>query len=550
MMTGILAALRRGPPADPVSGWSVVTLLFGLILIGPFVALVYAMTGDSGGLWGHLMETVFPRYVANTVALMAGVGLLSLAFGLTAAWLVTRYEFFGSRLLDWTLLLPATVPAYIIAYTYTDLLEYAGPVQVFLRDLFGWRSAKDYWFPEIRSLGGAVLVMGSVLYPYVYLMARTAFRLTPASYYEVALLHDRNIAFTVGIPLARPAIIAGLALVLMEVVSDFGAVEYFAVETLTLGIFNVWLGMNNLTAAAQIAGVAFVFILGLLYIEQRARGQQRFFDPGKPRAGLPPVRLSGVRAAACIIACLVPLVTGFVVPVGVLVWFVAAGLSSTDYGALVATAINSLAVSFAAAAIVMVLALVMVLVVSYKRHPALGVLTAVSAMGYAFPGTVLAIGVVVFAGAVDSGVEAVVEGALGLGFDGLLIGGVALLVAGYVVRFQAIGYGATLSGVKRLSPNIMNASYVLGRGFSRSLTTLAPPLLRKSILAGGLLVFVDVMKELPMTLLLRPFNFETLSTYVYQFATDELLEHSALAALAIVAAGLGPVIWMNASQRR
>ena len=548
-MLSALAAFRRLPPSDPVSGWSLATLVFGLLLIGPFVALLYAMTGDSGGLWLHLMETVFPRYVANTVALMAGVGLLSLLFGLTTAWLVTRYEFAGSRLLDWTLLLPATVPAYIIAYTYTDLLEYAGPVQAALRDVFGWTSAREYWFPEIRSLGGAILVMGSVLYPYVYLMARTAFRLTPASYYEVALLHDRSIAFSVGLPLARPAIVAGLALALMETVSDFGAVEYFAVETLTLGIFNVWLGMNNLTAAAQIAGVAFVFILGLLYIEQRARGQSRFFDPARPSEGLRPVRLTGARAALCAAICLVPLAVGFVVPVGVLVWFVAAGLSSTDYGALVRTTLNSLTVSFAAAAIVMGVALVSVLVVSYKRHPALRALTAVSAMGYAFPGTVLAIGVVVFAGALDSAAEAL-AGAFGFGFDGLLIGGVALLVAGYVVRFQAIGHGATVSGVKRLSPNIMNASYVLGRGFSRSLATLAPPLLRRSILAGGLLVFVDVMKELPMTLLLRPFDFETLATYVYQFATDELLEHSALAALAIVAAGLGPVIWMNASQRR
>ncbi|MDE0060275.1 MAG: iron ABC transporter permease [Defluviicoccus sp.] len=533
-----------------MSGWSAATLVLCLVLIGPFAALLYAMTGDSGGLWLHLMETVFPRYVANTVALMAGVGLVSLAFGLSTAWLVTRYEFPLSRLLDWTLLLPATVPAYIIAYAYTDLLEYAGPVQGLLREIFGWSSARDYWFPEIRSLGGAVLVMGSVLYPYVYLMARTAFRLTPASYYEVALLHDRNVAFSVGIPLARPAIVAGLALVLMEVVSDFGTVEYFAVETLTLGIFNVWLGMNNLTAAAQIAGVAFVFILGLLYIEQRARGQQRFFDSSTPREGLRPVRVGGARAALCILVCLAPLTLGFAVPVGVLLWFVAAGLSSTDYGALIATAVNSLSVAFAAASIVMAVALVTVMVVSYKRHPALGALTAISAMGYAFPGTVLAIGVVVFAGALDSAAEALVEGVLGAGFGGLLIGGVALLVAGYVVRFQAIGYGAIVSGVKRLPPNIMNASYVLGRGFSRSLVTLAPPLLRKSILAGGLLVFVDVMKELPMTLLLRPFDFETLATYVYQFATDELLEHSALAALAIVAAGLGPVIWMNASQRR
>ena len=178
-MLTALPFLRRGPAADPVSGWSAATLLLCLVLLGPFVALLYAMTGDSGGLWLHLMETVFPRYVANTVALMAGVGLVSLLFGLTTAWLVTRYEFWGSRILDWTLLLPATVPAYIIAYTYTDLLEYAGPVQAGLRDLFGWTSARDYWFPEIRSLGGAILVMGSVLYPYVYLMSRTAFRLTP-----------------------------------------------------------------------------------------------------------------------------------------------------------------------------------------------------------------------------------------------------------------------------------------------------------------------------------------------------------------------------------
>ena len=461
-MLSALSVLRRGPPADPVSGWSVATLALGLVLIGPFVALLYAMTGDSGGLWLHLMETVFPRYVGNTVALMAGVGSVSLAFGLSTAWLVTRYEFPFSRLLDWALLLPATVPAYIIAYAYTDLLEYAGPVQGLLREAFGWSSARDYWFPEIRSLGGAVLVMGSVLYPYVYLMARTAFRLTPASYYEVALLHDRNVAFSVGIPLARPAIVAGLALVLMEVVSDFGTVEYFAVETLTLGIFNVWLGMNNLTAAAQIAGVAFVFILGLLFIERRARGQQRFFDPSTPREGLRPMRVGGAKAALCILVCLVPLTAGFAVPVGVLLWFVAAGLSSTDYGALVATAVNSLSVAFAAAAIVMAVALVTVMVVSYKRHPALGALTAVSAMGYAFPGTVLAIGVVVFAGALDSAVEAVVERVLGAGFDGLLIGGVALLVAGYVVRFQAIGYGAMVAGVKRLPPNIMNASYVLG----------------------------------------------------------------------------------------
>ena len=240
--------------------------------------MIIVAAGDSGGLWSHLMQTVFPRYVFNTLILMFGVGVTSLFFGLTSAWVISRYSFPGDRYIEWVLLLPATVPSYIIAYTYTDLLEYAGPIQGFLRKTFGWDSANDYWFPEIRSMGGAILVMSAVLFPYIYLMVRTAFRLTPVSLHEAASIHNRNSYFVVDLPLARPAIIAGLALVLMEVISDFGTVEYFAVETLTLGIFNVWLGMNNLTAAVQIAGVAFIFIVSLLYIEKTARSKQRFYD--------------------------------------------------------------------------------------------------------------------------------------------------------------------------------------------------------------------------------------------------------------------------------
>ena len=273
------------------------TLLAGLLLAGPFVALFVTATGDSGGLWSHLMQTVFPRYVGNTLTLMAGVAIISLGFGVTSAWIVARFRFPGDRVLEWMLLLPATVPAYIIAYTYTDLLEYAGPVQGILRDAFGWRSAQDYWFPEIRSIGGAMLVMASVLYPYIYLLARTAFRLTPASYFEVARLHNRNFTLTADLALARPAIVAGLALVLMEVISDFGTVDYFAVETLTLGIFNVWLGMNSLTAAAQIAGIAFIFIIGLLYIERTARSRQRFTDTTQRSRALEPAKTT--RVGAC-----------------------------------------------------------------------------------------------------------------------------------------------------------------------------------------------------------------------------------------------------------
>jgi len=533
-----------------ISFWSLVTLLCGLLLIGPFVSMFYLATGNSEGLWFHLIQTVFPRYVINTLLLMAGVGILSLFFGLSSAWVIARFHFYGDRFFEWVLLLPATVPSYLIAYTYTDLLEYAGPIQGFLRKIFGWNSAADYWFPEIRSMGGAILVMSAVLYPYIYLMARTAFRLTPISYYEVSRVHNRNFSFAVDFPLARPAIFAGLSLVLMEVVSDFGTVEFFAVETLTLGIFNVWLGMNNLTAAVQIAGIAFIFILGLLYIERTARSRQRFTDTTQRNSSIPKRQADGWTSILSIVICCLPVLLGFIIPVIILLNFVFKGLSITEIDLLFSSAFNSVVLACSAAVCVMVLSTIMVIVVTYKGHPVLKVLSTVSATGYAFPGVVLAIGVISFSGSIDAVIQWVASKLFGLDDYGLILGSIGLLIFAYVVRFQAIGFGAITSGVSRLSPNVMNASFLLGRGFSNSLLFLAPRLLRKSILAGGLLVFVDVMKELPMTLLLRPFNFETLSTYVYQFANNELLEEAALAALVIILAGLGPVILMNSSQRK
>ena len=250
MVATFLSRWSNGP-ALQVDGWSASAVLLCCLILGPIAALVVTAFGDSGGLWSHLVSTVLPRYVTNTLLLMAGVGVLAICFGVSTAWVVTRYEFPGRPLFEWMLLLPAAIPAYIIAYTYTDFLEYAGPVQSMLRDMFGWRRPADYWFPEIRSLGGAMLVMASVLYPYIYMVTRIAFRLTPASLFEIAIVHNKSQFWLVGLPLARPAIIAGLALVLMEVVSDFGTVEYFAVETITLGIFNVWLGMNNIVAAGR-----------------------------------------------------------------------------------------------------------------------------------------------------------------------------------------------------------------------------------------------------------------------------------------------------------
>jgi len=527
-------------------------LLLALLLMGPFAALIQVILGDSGGLWAHLFETVFPRYTANTLILMTGVAILSLSFGVVTAWIVARHSFFGVHILDWALLLPATVPSYIIAYTYTDLLEFAGPIQSFLRQSFGWSSVRDYWFPEIRSMGGAMLVMSAVLYPYIYIMARTAFRLTPASYIEVAQLSKLASPINVDLLLARPAIIAGLALVLMEVLSDFGTVEFFAVETLTLGIFNIWLGMNNLTAAAQIAAVAFIFILVLLSMERWGRRHQRFFGESNRYSPLLSVKVRGRKAFGYFFICIIPLILGFIIPVSILLSFVVKGYTNTNFDLLLSASIHSILVALVTAGIVISLATIMVSVTTFheNRNNLLKRLANVSVLGYAFPGVILAIGVVSFAGAIDKIFIMIEEKLFVMPFESFLIGSVGLLIFGCVVRFQAVGHGAIKSGVQRLSPNIVSASYVLGCSFSKSMVILLSPLLRKSMLAGGMLVFVDVMKELPMTLLLRPFNYETLSTYVYQFAKDELLEETALAALMIILVGIGPVILMHISQRK
>ena len=533
-------------PARRIDGWSVSAALVCCLILGPVAALIVTAFGDSGGLWGHLVSTVLPRYVTNTILLMAGVGVLATLFGVSAAWVVTRYEFTGRKLFEWMLLLPAAIPAYIIAYTYTDFLEYAGPVQSALRDLFGWQRPSDYWFPEIRSLGGAMLVMASVLYPYIYMVTRVAFRLTPASLFEIAIVHHRSQFWSVGLPLARPAITAGLALVLMEVVSDFGTVEYFAVETITLGIFNVWLGMNNIVAAAQISLFGFLFILSLLGLELYARSRQRYASGTRKQASLRPLAPGGQGQLACIAVCMLPLLAGFVIPVGVLLKFVLAGSVGAQFAAVAGTILASISMALAAAVIIVFLSTLIVIAATYRGGATLRNLAVAASTGYAFPGTMLSIGVLIFAGVIDRSWA----GLVGDQRATLLLGGIGVLLVAYLVRFQAVGYGAMMSGIQRLPDNMMNASRVLGHGFGASLRRVVMPLLSGSMLAGGLLVFVDVMKELPITLLLRPFDFETLATHTYQYAKDELLEEAALPALMIVVSGFIPVILMNRMLRR
>ena len=531
---------------QPVDRWSVgVILLCGLIL-GPVLAVLVVAFGDSGGLWSHLYDTVLGRYISNTLILMAGVGVVAIGFGVSSAWVVSRYDFAGRRILEWMLLLPAAIPAYIIAYSYTEFFEYAGPLQSALRHLFDWQSPRDYWFPEIRSLGGAILVMASVLYPYIYMVTRIAFRLTPASLFEIALVHNRSQFWQVGLPLARPAIMAGLALVMMEVMSDFGTVEFFAIETITLGIFNVWLGMNNLVAAAQISIVGFGFILALLGLELYARSRQQYVSSSRNQTPLAMLVPTKAGILACWAVCVIPLLFGFFIPIGVLLGLVATNDLLADFLAIRGIVGNTLIVAAIAAVVIMVLSAFIVVTATFRAGSKTRKMALFASTGYAFPGTILAIGVLIFTGQLDRAIAAV----FGAQFQGILITSIGVLFLAYIVRFQAVGYGAMISGVRRLPANMMSASRVLGQGYMDSIRQVIMPLLKSSFLAGMMLVFVDVMKELPMTLLLRPFNFDTLATYTYQFAKDEMLEVAALPALMIVLSGLVPVILMSAMLRR
>ena len=516
--------------------WSVPVVIIAFIIIAPVLAIFYsALLGDTS-LWPHLFSTVLPRYITNTLILMIGVGSLSLFFGVSTAWVVTRYDFPGKFIFEWALLLPAAVPAYIIAYVYTDIFEYAGPVQGMLRELFGWNNSKDYWFPNVRSMGGAILVMSSVLYPYVYLMTRASFLTTPISFFQTSSIYGRNSFLYVALPLARPGIVAGLALVLMETISDFGTVDYFAIETLTLGVFNVWLGMNSLSGASQISSILFIIIVVLLTLEYLARRNQRFYEKSSGQNIMPEQQVSLIKKTFIFVICLIPLLLGFIIPVSILLNYVFSGFSVIDFTEIIETTLASISLSLSASFLIMFTSFMMVVVANYKSNSFQKSIIFLASCGYAFPGTILAVGVVVFVGWLNELIYFHVN---------YFVGGFLILMFAYTIRFLAVGNGAVKSGVLRIHPNLMDASQTMGVSFFQSLRKIIFPLVYSNILVGGILVFVDILKELPITLLLRPFNFETLATYVYQYASDELLEESSFAALIIIIAGLGPVIFLN-----
>ncbi len=521
------------------------TLIFSFLFVCPIIALFIISANNSDGIWEHLLETVLFKYIYNTIFLMVGVIFLSLFISIIPAWLISNYDFKFAKFFDWILVLPIACPAYLVAYAYTDFLEYAGPVQKFVRFFFNYNSADEYFFPEIRSLWGAIFVMSFVLYPYIYVLARTAFRKAPLSLYETSRLYNKSTFFSVGLPLARPAIFAGLALVCMEVVSDFGTVEYFSLETLTLGIFNVWIGMNSITSAAQLSIIIFIFVISLLVIEIRSRAASKFHDTSKRKNFVSLNKLNSKKSIFCILICLFPPFVGFLIPVLILI---ANSLYAFDYEPIkvfIKPFLNSVLVSFLSATFVVFFSF---LIVSYSHETKskfVKMLAGISSTGYAFPGTMLAIGVVIFIGFLDNLINSM-DKYIFIIPNNLYFGGTFfVLLFAYIVRFQAIGFGSLSSGFQKIPQNLLSASRCLGKTFLGTTIKVTFPLLFPFLITGGLLVFVDVMKELPMTLLLRPFNFETLATQTYQYAHSELMAEASIPALMIVSSGLIPVFFMN-----
>jgi iron(III) transport system permease protein len=524
--------------------WTVAVSAIALLILAPILVVLSSVFTNTQSVWQHLLTTVLPDYLLSSLLLALGVGIVSLLIGVATAWLVTMCQFPGRRYFQWLLLLPLAAPAYILAYVYTELLEFYGPVQSTLRAIFGWTAIDEYWFPPIRSIGGAIAILSFVLYPYIYLLTRVAFLEQSVRTLEAS----RSLGcspwqsfWKVALPLARPAIVAGLALVLMETLNDFGTVQYFAVNSFSVGIYRTWFGMGERVAACQLSALLLGFILLLLFMEQRSRQQTRYYQTLGQR--ITPYTLQGWRAIAATVTCIVPIAIGFLIPSGRLLQL---SIATQNFGQRFwQLAGHSLTVAMVTAAIAVILALIMAYGSRLRQSRLLQTAVRVAAIGYAIPGAVIAVGILFPLGAVDNGIDAWMRSTFNVSTGLLLSGTIAALVFAYLVRFLAVSYNTVDSSLHRIKPNLDEAARSLGKGSTNILLKIHAPLMQSGLLTAAILVFVDVMKELPATLIVRPFNFDTLAIEVYRLAADERLSEAALPALAIVAVGILPVILLS-----
>ncbi len=530
--------------------WIFTTVPIALLLSLPLLTVVAFLLEPSAEVWSHLADTVLKSYIANSLWLMLGVAVGTLLMGVSSAWLTTMCNFPGRRFFAWALLLPMALPAYIIAYTYTGLLEVGGPVQSTLRSWFGWDYG-DYWFPEIRSLGGAIVMLSLVLYPYVYLLTRATFLEQSTAVLEVSrsLGHGPwSTFFRLAIPMARPAIIAGLSLALMETLADYGTVHYFGVSTFTTGILRTWFGMGDVAAAAQLSALLLSFVFILIVLERWSRRKARYHHTdNKTGGGFARYPLRRWEAVGAFLVCLLPLLFGFFIPLAQLGWW---GWAQAD-AFLEPDFLRLLRHSMQLAAIAALLALLIALLLAYGKRlhptPLMQATVRTAGMGYAIPGTVIAVGVMIPFAALDNTLDSWARETFGYSTGLLLSGTLVALLFGYVARFLAVSLNSVESGLLKIKPTYDQAARSLGASQGFTLLRVHLPLLRGSLFTALLLVFVDVLKELPATLVLRPFNYNTLAVRAYELASDEQLQAAAVPAVAIVIAGLIPILILSYS---
>lgn len=518
----------------------IAAVLIAAPIAGVLSNLVPGLASSDGATqdnFTHLWSTVLPGYIGNSIGIAVIVAILAGVIGIGCAWLVAAFDFPGKRLCEWALVLPLAMPAYVVAYAFTDFLQFSGPVQTSLRQAFGWE-AGDYWFPSIRSLGGAGIVFAFVLYPYIYLLARNAFMERSPRMWDAARtlgLGPWSAFFRVAMPLARPAAAAGLALVLMETLADYGAVAYFGVPTLTTGIYKSWYAFSDRIAAAQIAAVLLITVAGLVLMEQKSRGRARYYATGSRVAGHKAERLSGWRGGAATLACTLPFLIGFILPLFILVRLLVQEEQMSIGSRQFAWLQNSVFLGSVTAVIAMLLCVLLAYAGRVSKSPLQAACNRIVSMGYALPGSVIAVGILIPLSRIDHWNS---EHGIAL----LLNGSVAALIYAYLVRFLAVSYQSVQAGLSKITPSMDASARSLGLGLGEMLRRVHAPLLWRSVATAGLLVFVDVIKELPATLTVRPFNYDTLAVITHQLAADERLGEAALPALAIVGMALIPVI--------
>lgn len=526
-------------------GWTLSSSVISLLVAVPILVLFYYLFIPGDAVWDHLSSTTLPGYIWNSLALMALVTVFSTVLGVPTAWLVAACDFPGRKLLSWLLVLPLAAPAYVVAYVYTDLLDFSGPVQTWIRTTF-MLGAGDYIFPTVRSLTGAALMLSLVLYPYIYLLARTGFSARAGLQFEAARALGKSpygAFFKVALPAARPAIAGGLALVLMETLADFGVVDYFSIPTFSTGIFRTWISMGEKLAAMKLAAFMLLFVIALVGFESLSRRGRH--DSGTSHSKPTPMMLTGGKGILALVVCFIPVLFGFLIPVSNLVFYSFTGGDQLLGRSFSGFMVNTVTVAVVAAVLATSLALLLAYTQRLSQNPATKAIIRISTLGYALPGLLLAIGLLGPITNYDIAITRFMENAFGWNGGLVLSGTVVLLVYAYIIRFLTVAFNTVNGGLQGVSPTMDAAARSLGATPADVVRRVHLPILKPSLAAALLLVFVDVVRELPATLILRPFNFETLATRVYRLASDERLAEASTAALAIVVIGLLPVLLLD-----